>query len=515
MNLPLDARIVQILREAYRHRNVLVGAFVIISLSVLAVGAVWPKKYESYATIHVEQKNIIQPLMEGTAVPTGIADQARNARELLRSRNIMFRMLDFAGFTDDDTTPLERERLLEQFKSRMRVSIVGRDIIKISYQDSDPERAQKVTQKLAEVLIEESRLKKTRESVAAYEFIDKQVREFHAALVESENRLKEFRSATLDAKPGTENAVVARIAELQRTLEKTRLQLREARIKKASLEKQLAGEAEVTLSLSREGQYKMKIAELQTRLDALRLRYHDTYPDIISLRHQIENLKKAIAQEKERREAAKNAPPGKSRYVDEGIVVNPLTEEIRSELSATKTLIATLKARLAETEKLLKEELERGRRIHVSEATLAELTRDYQVNRDIYQDLLKRREKARISMNLDREQQGLKLTIYEPAFLPLKPSGLRFLHFAVGGMALGIMLPLGLLAGLLQIDGRIRDPRTISQKLTLPVLGVVPHLPTPAEEQSISRNLRLLGGVLFLNFVIYGVTGWLKYNGII
>jgi len=109
----------------------------------------------------------------------------------------------------------------------------------------------------------------------------------------------------------------------------------------------------------------------------------------------------------------------------------------------------------------------------------------------------------------------LKLTIYEPAFLPLKPSGLRFLHFAIGGMALGIMLPLGLLAGLLQIDGRIRDPRTISQKLTLPVLGVVPHLPTPAEEQSISRNLRLLAGVLFLNFVIYGATGWLKYNGII
>ncbi len=516
MDTPIDARITQLAREAFLHRNKLVAAFAIISLSMLAIGVAWPKKYESYVTILVDNKNIIQPLMEGTAVPTGIADQARNARELLRSRNIMFRIMEFAGITDAGTTALEQERLLEEFKKRMHVSIVGRDIIKIAYQDRDPERAQKVTQRLAEVLIEESRLKKTRESVAAYEFIDKQVREFHAALVESENRLKEFRSATLDAKPGTENAVVAKIAELQRTLEKTRIELREAVIKKRSLEKQLSGEAEVTVSLSREGQYQMKIAELQTKLDALRLRYHDSYPDIISLKHQIENLKQAIREEKERRKAAKKANSGKrQRYLDEAIVFNPLTEEIRSELSATKTRIATLKARLSETEKLLQEELERGRRIHVSEATLAELTRDYQVNRDIYQDLLKRREKARISMNLDREQQGLKLSIYEPAFLPLKPSGLRFMHFAAGGLVLGLLVPLGLLYALLQLDSRVRDIRTVTQKLGLPVVAVVPHLATPAEHQATARNLRLLGAILFFNLIVYGATGWMKYTGVI
>ena len=516
MTLPMDIRIKQLLREAFTHRNKLVAGFVVISLSMLAVGVVWPKKYESYVTILVDNKNIIQPLMEGTAVPTGIADQARNARELLNSRNIMFRIMDFAGLTDSATTALERERLLEKFKRRMRVSIVGRDIIKISYEDADPERAQRVTQKLAEVLIEESRLKKTRESAAAYEFIDKQVREFHAALVESENRLKEFRSATLDAKPGTENAVVNKIAELQRTLEKTRVALREAVIKKQSLEKQLSGEAEVTVSLSREGQYQMKLAELQTKLDALRLRYHDTYPDIVSLKHQIENLKQAIVEEKKRRQEAKKArATGRRRYMDEAIVFNPLTEEIRSELSATKTLIATLKARISETEKLLQEELERGRRIHVSEATLAELTRDYQVNRDIYQDLLKRREKARISMNLDREQQGLKLSIYEPAFLPLKPTGIRFMHFALGGLLLGALAPLGLLYGLLQIDSRVRDTRVITEKLALPVVAVVPHLATPTERQAVSRNLRLLATVLFFNLIIYGTAGWLKYSGII
>ena len=42
----------------------------------------------------------------------------------------------------------------------------------------------------------------------------------------------------------------------------------------------------------------------------------------------------------------------------------------------------------------------------LTESALAELTRDYEVNRDIYQDMLRRRENARVSMELDRERRG-------------------------------------------------------------------------------------------------------------
>ena len=57
-------------------------------------------------------------------------------------------------------------------------------------------------------------------------------------------------------------------------------------------------------------------------------------------------------------------------------------------------------------ESMLNEELHRSGRIADSESALAELTRDYEVNRDIYQDLLRRRENARVSMELDREKRA-------------------------------------------------------------------------------------------------------------
>src|SRR3546814_6719110 len=100
------------------------------------------------------------------------------------------------------------------------------------------------------------------------------------------------------------------------------------------------------------------------------------------------------------------------------------------------------------------QEIERSGRIAASESSLAELTRDYEVNRDLYQDLLKRRENARVSMNLDAERRGLSFRIQEPATVPLRPSGLRLLHVAGAGLVFAVVAPLALLFGLIKQIGR-------------------------------------------------------------
>ena len=93
--------------------------------------------------------------------------------------------------------------------------------------------------------------------------------------------------------------------------------------------------------------------------------------------------------------------------------MNPLYGELRSKLSAVRSRSAAVASRIATAEGLLAQELLRNSRIAASESSLAELTRDYEVNRDLYQDLLKRRENARVSMNLDSEQRGLSFRIQE------------------------------------------------------------------------------------------------------
>lgn len=489
-------------REAFQNRKSIVAGFCVIYLVMVLIGLSWPKVYTSSTTIVVEDKRVIQPLMEGAAVATSVADRARLARETIHGRKIMNQVMEFAGWMKDDPSPEQQDKIIERLISQTSITNVGRDIIRIQYKDSDPDRAFAITQKFAELLITESHEAKAAESKSAFDFINKQTEEYHAKLIKAEEELKEFRSANLDARPGSDADIGARLGLLQTRIEQATQDLKEAEVRKISLEKQLSGEAEVATVLSREGQYRTRIAELQSRLDTLRLSYHETYPDIIQLKHQIADLNQAIADERKRREEAKAA--GRIT-IDESVINNPQYQQLRHELTQTKINIDLLTARIVETKRELAGQLERGKRVHGGEATLAELTRDYTVNRDIYQDLLRRRENARVSMNLDKDNQGLTIKVQEPALLPREPSGIRFMHFVIAGFVLAIALPLGLLYGRLHFDPRIRTGSVIADKRKLPLLAVVPHLWSPSETRSVRRELDSLSlavsGTLLIVFI--------------
>jgi uncharacterized protein involved in exopolysaccharide biosynthesis len=185
--------------------------------------------------------------------------------------------------------------------------------------------------------------------------------------------------------------------------------------------------------------------------------------------------------------------------------LNPLYGEIKSKLSDARSRSAAATSRIATAETLLAQELDRSRRIAASESTLAELTRDYEVNRDLYQDLLKRRENARVSMNLDAEKRGLSFRIQEPAVMPLRPSGVRLLHVAGAGLGAAFIAPLALLFGLVKFDPRARTPLRIEREAGLPLLGTIPSYPTPAKRKRFVRRIALASALFLAVPVVYGV----------
>ena len=498
----LDQSIRFLVYDLYRMRYIVVTAFIIVNFAAVAIGLSWPKTYTSHSTVFVEEKNIIQPLMQDAAVATTVVDRARMARETLFSRRIMEQIMVSGGWIKPDASDLEKERMADTVVKKTSVVNLGKNLVKIEVRDHDAQRAFLTTKAVAEVFIKESLGTQSQESQAAFEFIDGQVKEYHKKLTDAEQSLKEFRSQHVDARPGTEAAVSARIGTLQSAIEKASLELKEAQIRKVSIEKQLSGEAEVSVSVTREGQLVSRASEMQNQLEALRLSYHDTYPDIVRLKQQIADLKEQILSERQRRENARNQPRGGDQpYLDESVRINPIYQRLRSDLLATNTEIETLSTRLNESKKRMEEEITRARRVHGGEAILAELTRDYEVNRDIYQDLLRRREKARVSMSLNQDKQGLTVRIQEPAALPLRPSGLRLMHFVVIGLLLGTVVPAGLVFAWQQVNPWVRSPLLISEKLRVPVLSIVPHLSTPAEDQAIVRSF---GAIALMAFVTLG-----------
>jgi polysaccharide chain length determinant protein (PEP-CTERM system associated) len=507
MKLPAEQLVRVLIHEAFYHRRVVVAIFVGINLLMLVLSLVWPKGYSASTTILVDEKNILQPLMQGAAVATEITDRGRLAREVIYGRKLMTQILELGGWLKDAPTVAEQERLIERITKRTSITNLGKNIIKIEYKDDEPERAFRTTQKMAELFIAESVHAKAAESQSAFEFIDKQTQEYHDKLITAEESLKEFRSANLDTQMGPGTDIGTRLSALQTRIEQASQDLKEAEIKKLSLEKQLSGEAETATVLSSEGRFRARIAELQSQLETLRLSYHDTYPDIVRLRHQITDLNEEIARDRQRREAAKIS--GKT-LVDDSVINNPMYQQLKRELSQTQVSVDMLRARINEGKSQMHQMVERGKRAQSGEATIAEVTRDYQVNRDIYQDLLKRRENARVSMNLDKERQGLTFKIQEPAVLPQTPSGLRFGHFLLAGLLLGATMPFGLLFLQMQIDPRIRVAGQITDRQKPRVLVSVPYLWTPTEQRAALREMEWLGLVVSGMLILVALTAVLR-----
>ncbi len=181
------------------------------------------------------------------------------------------------------------------------------------------------------------------------------------------------------------------------------------------------------------------------------------------------------------------------------IDIDPPFRELRELIDTEKMDLASKKRRLKRTEAQLQEQLSRLERIAERQSELDELKRDYDITKTIYEGILARKEKARLSMPLDVEGLGVTYSIQEPASYPNKPMGIQFVHYAIFGPMLGFLLPFGLLAAYVKVDPRIRMPDKLSNLTDLPVLGVVPHISTPLAKRLLKSDVVFL--CLFLVIV--------------
>lgn len=504
---PMASLVPALINEARRRRLMLGIAFALIALAALTAGMLWPRKYVASTTILAQESSIITPLMEGAAAPTANKNRANMARDVIFSRKVMAKILEAGGWMASNPSPVEQDRLAEAIKSRTQVQITRDNLITIAYSDNNAKRTFEVARAFAQLFISESLTSKQRESREAYEFINSQVEAYRAKLTDAEDKLKAYRDANADARPGSEADTAARISQLRTQIESARMDMMERRSMEGSLASQLNGESEVNTVQTANGVLQAQLGELQAQLNKLQLTYTDSYPDVVRIRHQMDDLKKQLAAADQRQQA------GTPTALDSNVMFNPAYQQIKTQLATARAASASAAARMGASESMLQSELQRSARIANSENVTAELTRDYNVNRDVYQDLLKRRENARVSMNLDAEQRGLNFLVQNPAVMPLSPTGLRFLHFGLAGMGLSLALPLGLLLALVWFDPRVRSVWQLEQAIGTPVLASIPFYPTPGDRRRDRMRNTIVGLIVIGVGAVYLIAVWIRLKG--
>jgi polysaccharide chain length determinant protein (PEP-CTERM system associated) len=456
----------QLFRNIIKHSWLVALIFAVISIAVTTMGYLAPKHYASYSTLLFDEGRIITPLLDGAAVPKNNNTLSTIAEEIIYSRKTLTRLGQELGMIDGDVDSYEEEVNLNKLTGRVGVDLQGKRYLQTRFVDDTPEGAQKGATILADLFIGQNQGGKEEETRNAYEFIDAQVQQYHKKLLAAEEKLKGFQVEKLASGAGSEQAVTMRLQRLQEMLDQAELDLKEAYIQRSSLQRQLKGEVQTTVSLSKQSQYIARIQVLQEELARLRLNYHETYPDIVDLKHQIADQEKLMAQEK--RNSSRT-----SAVVDDTVRLNEVYQDLKLRLSNADTQVATLQTRVTELKGNIATERTKGKHVSDVDAKLAELTRDYDVNKNIYEDLLKRREKARVSMEVESDESNSNITLYEPAFLPVNPSGLGFLHYLVLGLGLGVILPVVGLYLFQIVDSKIKSEHYLTSKMKVPVLASI------------------------------------------
>lgn len=454
------------LRNLRQYKWIAVLLFTLITLAITTAGFFMPKTYWSHSTLIIGGKTVIEPLMEGAAVSSsGSTDWAKVAKEFVYSRKNFTELMQDLGYVGDSIITQGEEGKLRKLKTNTTVELSGNDnYLKIGFKDTDPEFARSVASRLTNLFIDGIHGYRTEETAEAFEFINAQLIEYKEKLVSAETALKDFKTEKLEQGASSEEAISRRLDRLQDILDRAELDLREALIQKSSFERQLTGEVEETVSLARQSQHMGRLQNLNDDLAKLRLSYHETYPEIQSIKYQIADIKRQIKVER-------NDSSESIVGVQDGFKANKLYQDLKVQLSDVETRIVTMRTRIADTRENITLERKKGGLVHKTDARLAGLTRDYEVNQNLYEDLLKRREAARVSKEIGEQQRGMNVKVYEPAFLPVNPSGLRFIHFLAAGLLFGLLVPVTMIYFYQIIDNKVKSSELIASKFEVPILG--------------------------------------------
>lgn len=488
--------------EVRNHKGKMIVTFAIVTFLILILGFLWPKKYESNALVFADDQNIIQPLLSGSAeVTKPEIDQAIMARDRIMSTQLLAQTLVEAKFAKANSS--EVESMVPAVRGGVIVTDAGRGHIRIGFRSSSANQAYQMASALTNVFIRDSSRAKRQESREAYDFIDNQVNTYREQLQTAEDRLKRFK----ENGGGKSSDTSTRISQLRSAISTQSLDLQVARARRDELQKQLSQEKQFINRQYKSDGFRERLMQAQAQLDTLRLSYNDTYPDIVSLKQQIQDLQRAIKD-------TENSPAQPQDQSSGG--VNPVYAKLRGDLADAEVSVRTLELKLASAQKLLEGEQGTAKQDAEYEAQLAELNRDYDVTKKMYEGMLERKEKARLSVALDVQGQGVTYQIKEPPTYPTQPVGLRFVHFFLLSPVIGMIAPLALLIAYIQLDPRIRFVEKLQDSLpeSVAVLAVVPHVDTPAERRVHHHEWINLGIFVAVTLVVYVAIGALRIAGV-
>jgi succinoglycan biosynthesis transport protein ExoP len=463
--------------------------FVVPLVACIALGAltlrVWPEKYLSKATIGMQSPTLSAELLRGVS-SMDPAERQRAIQQLLLSPTVLERVI-----REEQINPAKpaaevalwlRDNLARNIEVPPPIGVNGRpdptrgiDLFHIGYTDQDPVRAQRITNRVASVFVEEnSNFQKTRAENSA-DVIEAQLTASQAKLNDLENKVRAKKQNYVGSLPEQIGANVQMVNGARSQFESISMQIRAEQDRLSMIESQLTqmkqgvGAESMTSSALLAAQAAQKrVDDLERELASARaLGYKDKHPEVERLQAEITSARADLS-------ASKLQSPTNR---EELVKTDPLYRAKLNERDTTVLRIRELQGASTAAQRQIGRYQVRVEAAPVVEQELASVERDYKAELSRYAELTTKLNNARAAEDVARNQGGERFSVLYPANLPdtpIEPQPLRIMAIAiVAGLVLGAAAALGREF----LDRSVHDSRALQTEFDVPVLGEIPRIP--------------------------------------
>lgn len=461
-------------QTAWRLRYMICALLIILPVVGGVASQLRTRTFETHMSILIQEAAKHNPFLEDLAVETRVKDRLSALNALLHSRHILLGVAVDLGWIDDDSDDASRERVVRQLSEAVSLRLVGEELIELSYRQSSATDIDKVLMAIARRFMEKV-LAPERSSIAgSVAFLEKQLAESEAALLQAETALGAFRSEHADSLPDLHAGNMRRLADLKSDLALREVELEGARAAMADLQRRLAAANPVVLNIEH------RIVEVRTELAAMRARYTDSHSAVVAAQRRLLRL-----------EAERDSQVEATRALDVSRIEeiwgaalrgtapeSGLQQLLVSQVEGLRATHAALVQRERQVE-VLRDEVtameQRTAAFGEIKRELQRLERDVDVRQDVHERLLKRAGMARVTGALGQFEAPERVKIIDLPAVPQRPKGLPAIAFVIAGFFAAVAAGAGAVALAEIFDSSIR---TASQAASAghPVTAVMPRV---------------------------------------
>jgi polysaccharide chain length determinant protein (PEP-CTERM system associated) len=462
-----------------KRRYLMVATWLICPIGWFAVSQL-QDTYESDARVFADTQSILGPLLKGMTVESDSDAQIGLMVKTLLSRPNLERIARMTDLDVQANTPQEFDNLIERLTTGISIEKTGsrrQNIFNITFSDKDPIMARDVVQSVITVFIETTRGENRKDSDSAQKFLDSQINEYENRLLKNEARLTDFKQKYSEVLPNQYGGYYEKLNSSKDKLKKIELVLLETKTQLASSKAKLnqtgpddsAQQNNIVDSNSIKTTFDDRIAELEGQLDSLQLRYTEQHPDVKQVQRSLEHLVKQRGAEIEQYLSNSNAADNEYAPISQ----NPVIQEIQIQVNLMEGQIASMEVRANDYRNTVKELENKIHTLPEIEAELVALNRGYEITKKQYEDLLERKEKAKIGQSADETTSKINFKVIDPPRTPLKPTGPKRFLFYVVVTFLGVGVGLGLSFLFSQINPVVTSSSQVARATGIPIFGIV------------------------------------------